>query len=131
MIGLPVRAINYVILLLALTLLGGVTHAQERQARRVVLLDRIVAVINDQVITRRDLDERLKTVSLQMQRQGTPLPPQEALEKQVLERMIQTRVQLQFARDTGLRIDDAALDSAIARIAANNKVSTQELRTLV
>ncbi|MEI7681731.1 MAG: peptidylprolyl isomerase [Betaproteobacteria bacterium] len=131
MIGLPVRAINYVILLLALTLLGGVTHAQERQARRVVLLDRIVAIINDQVITRRDLDERLKTVSLQMQRQGTPLPPQEALEKQVLERMIQTRVQLQFARDTGLRIDDAALDSAIARIAANNKVSTQELRTLV
>ena len=131
MIGLPVRAINYVILLLALTLLASVTHAQERQARRVVLLDRIVAIINDQVITRRDLDERLKTVSLQMQRQGTPLPPQEALEKQVLERMIQTRVQLQFARDTGLRIDDAALDSAIARIAANNKVSTQELRTLV
>lgn len=131
MIGLPVRAINYVILLLALTLLASVTHAQERQARRVVLLDRIVAIINDQVITRRDLDERLKTVSLQMQRQGTPLPPQEALEKQVLERMIQTRVQLQFARDTGLRIDDAALDSAIARIAANNKVSTQELRSLV
>ena len=56
MIGLPVRTINYVILLLALTLLGSVTHAQERQARRVVLLDRIVAVINDQVITRRDLD---------------------------------------------------------------------------
>ena len=131
MIGLPVRAINYVILMLALTLLGSVTHAQERQARRVVLLDRIVAVINDQVITRRDLDERMKTVSLQMQRQGTPMPPQDALEKQVLERLIQTRVQLQFARDTGLRIDDAALDSAVARIASNNKVSTQELRTLV
>ena len=84
MIGLPVRTINYVILLLGLTLLGSVTHAQERQARRVMLLDRIVAVINDQVITRRDLDERMKTVSLQMQRQGTPMPPQDALEKQVL-----------------------------------------------
>ena len=131
MIGLPVRAINYLILLLTLTALAGVTQAQERPARRVVLLDRIVAVINDQVITRRDLDERLKTVSLQMQRQGTPLPPQDVLEKQVLERMIQTRVQLQFARDTGLRIDDAALDSAIGRIASNNKISTQELRALV
>lgn len=131
MIGLPVRAINYLILLLTLTALAGVTQAQERPARRVVLLDRIVAVINDQVITRRDLDERLKTVSLQMQRQGTPLPPPDVLEKQVLERMIQTRVQLQFARDTGLRIDDAALDSAIGRIASNNKISTQELRALV
>ena len=106
-------------------------HAQERAGSRVVTLDRIVAVISDQVITRRDLAERMKTVLLQMGREGTPLPPQDALEKQVLERMIQTRVQLQFARDTGLRIDDATLDSAISRIATSNKLTVQELRGLL
>ncbi len=106
-------------------------HAQERAGGRVVTLDRIVAVISDQVITRRDLAERMKTVLLQMEREGTPLPPKDVLEKQVLERMIQTRVQLQFARDTGLRIDDATLDSAIGRIASSNKLTVQELRGLI
>lgn len=106
-------------------------HAQERPAGRVVLLDRIVAVISDQVITRRELDERMKTVVLELQRQGTPLPPNDVLEKQVLERMIQSRLQLQFAKETGLRIDDSALDSAIGRIASNNKLSVQELRGLI
>ncbi len=106
-------------------------HAQERPAGRVVLLDRIVAVISDQVITRRELDARMKTVVLQLQQQGTPLPPNDVLEKQVLERMIQSRLQLQFAKETGLRIDDSALDSAIGRIASNNKLSVQELRGLV
>ncbi len=106
-------------------------HAQERPAGRVVLLDRIVAVVSDQVITRRELDERMKSVVLQLQRQGTPLPSNDVLEKQVLERMIQSRLQLQFAKDTGLRIDDAALDSAISRIASTNKLSVQELRSLI
>lgn len=96
-----------------------------------VLLDRIIAVVNDQVITRRDLDDRMKTVLSQLRQQGTPLPPTEVLEQQVLERMIQSRTQLQFARDTGLRVDDATLDSAIGRIASNNKVSVEELRNLI
>ena len=118
----------YLLLTMAFAIPG---HAQERAGSRVVTLDRIVAVISDQVITRRDLAERMKTVLLQMGREGTPLPPQDALEKQVLERMIQTRVQLQFARDTGLRIDDATLDSAISRIATSNKLTVQELRGLL
>ena len=98
---------------------------------RVVLLDRIVAVVNDQIVTRRDLDDRMKTVLLQLQRQGTPLPARDVLEKQVLERLIQTRLQLQFARETGLRIDDAALDNAIGRIASSNKLTVEELRAII
>ena len=105
--------------------------AQERGAGRVVLLDRIVAVVNDQIVTRRDLDDRMKTVLLQLQRQGTPLPARDVLEKQVLERLIQTRLQLQFARETGLRIDDAALDNAIGRIASSNKLTVEELRAII
>jgi peptidyl-prolyl cis-trans isomerase SurA len=83
------------------------------------------------VITRRELDDRLKTVLSQLRQQGTPLPPEDVLAKQVLERMIQTRTQLQLARDTGLRVDDATLDAAIGRIASNNKVSVQDLRNVI
>jgi peptidyl-prolyl cis-trans isomerase SurA len=94
----------------------------------VVLLDRIIAVVNEEVITRRDLDDRIKVISVQLRDQGTPAPPQDVLERQVLDRMIYTRVQLQFAKETGLRVDDGQLDSAIARIAENNKISPAQLR---
>ncbi len=114
----------------ALFFATGVT-AQERPAGRVVLLDRIIAIVNDQVITRRDLDDRMRSVQAQLRQQGTPLPPTDVLERQVLERMIQSRSQLQLARDTGLRVDDATLDSAIGRIATGNKLTVQELRGLI
>ena len=108
-----------VCLFLTMAILHG-AQAQDRPRTKVVLLDRIIAVVNDQVITRRDLDERISGVLSRMREQGTPLPPNDVLERQVLERMIQTRVQLQYARDTGLRVDDAALDSTIARALASS-----------
>ena len=102
--------------------------AAQQPAGRVVLLDRIVAVVNEDVITRRDLDDRLRVVISQLRQQGTPTPAAEVLDKQVLERMIYTRVQLQFAKETGLRIDDGQLDKAIERIAEGNKISLAQLR---
>ncbi|MEO8442323.1 MAG: peptidylprolyl isomerase [Betaproteobacteria bacterium] len=95
---------------------------------RVVLLDRIIAVVNEEVITRRDLDDRMRVVTIQLKEQGTPAPPVDVLEKQVLDRMIYTKVQLQFAKETGLRVDDGQLDSAIGRIAENNKISPAQMR---
>jgi peptidyl-prolyl cis-trans isomerase SurA len=74
------------------------------------------------------LDDRIKVVAIQLKEQGTPAPPTDVLEKQVLDRMIYTKVQLQFAKETGLRIDDGQLDSAIGRIAENNKISPAQLR---
>jgi peptidyl-prolyl cis-trans isomerase SurA len=102
--------------------------AQQPAARRVVSLDRIVAVVNQDVITRRDLDDRLKVVLTQLRQQGTPLPPMDVLEKQVLERMIYGQAQLQLAKETGLRVDDGQLDKAIARIAEDNKISLAQMR---
>ena len=92
-----------------------------QQPRPVVLLDRIVAVVNNDVITRGDLEERYRFANLQLDRQGTPLPPRDVLEKQILDRLITDRVQLQLAKETGLRVDDAELDRAINRIAQDNK----------
>ncbi len=115
---------------LALLALAAAPHAlaQKPPASRVVLLDRIVAVVNDQVITRRDLDERIATVLTQLRQQGTPLPPREVLEKQVLERMIFNQVQLQHAKETGLRIDDATLEKTLSRIAEDSKLTPAQLR---
>ena len=90
--------------------------------------DRIVAVVNEEVITSYDLRARLDEAVKQLKKQGTPLPPQDVLERQLLERMIIDRVQLQFARETGLKVDDAQLDQAIGRIAANNKMTQQQFR---
>ena len=69
--------------------------------------DRIVAVVNDEVLTFYDLRTRLDTALSQLKQQGTPLPPREVLERQMLERLVVDRIQLQMARDAGLRIDDA------------------------
>ncbi len=90
--------------------------------------DRIVAVVSDEVITSYDLRARVDEAVKQLKKQGTPLPPADVLERQLLERMIIDRIQLQFARETGLKVDDAQLDQAIGRIAAGNKMTPQQFR---
>jgi peptidyl-prolyl cis-trans isomerase SurA len=90
--------------------------------------DRIVAVVGDEVITRYDLRQRLATALKQLQKQNTTLPPQDVLERQLLERMIMDRVQMQFARETGLKVDDTQLDQAITKVAANNKMTPQQFK---
>ena len=102
-----------------------------QQPRKVVVLDRIIAVVNDDVITRLDLDERLRFATVQLKQQGTPPPPREALEKQLLERMVTDRVQLQLAKETGLRVDDSELDKTLQRIAQENKLTLQQLRAVL
>ena len=102
--------------------------AQAQKPRPIIVLDRIVAVVNDEVITRNDLDERVNLAFAQLRRQGTPPPPREVLEKQLLDRMINDRVQLQYAKETGLRVDDIELDRAINRIAEENKLTLAQLR---
>ncbi len=88
--------------------------------KQVTVIDSVVAVVNDDVITRRELDDRLRAVTRQLERQGTPLPAPEVLEKQILERMITDMLQAQFAKESGVRVDDTQLDLAIARIAQQN-----------
>ena len=90
--------------------------------------DRIVAVVGNEVITFYDLRTRLDEAVKQLKKQGTPLPPTDVLERQLLERMIIDRIQLQFARETGLKVDDAQLDQAIGRVAAGNKMTPQQFR---
>ena len=90
---------------------------------RVILADRIVAVVNDEIVTLRELEERIRIVTGQLRRQNVPLPPDDVLQTQVLERVIVDRAQVQFAREHAIRIDDVQLDRAVARIAEENRMS--------
>jgi len=117
-------------LIVLICCLGGLlAHPVSAAPEPVIEADRIVAVVGDDVITYFDLRTRLAAALKQLQKQGTPLPPQEELERQMLERLIMERVQLQYAREPGLKIDDTQLDQAIGRIAAGNKMTPQQFRT--
>lgn len=102
--------------------------AQAGAAPRVQLADAIVAVVNEEVITRNELDERLRRAERTLRAQGINLPPQAEFEHQVLESMIIDLAQLQRAREIGIRIDDATVDRALAGIAQNNGLALPEFR---
>jgi peptidyl-prolyl cis-trans isomerase SurA len=92
------------------------------------LVDRIVAVVNKDVITATELDDAVAGAERQLRRQGTRLPERALLERQMLERLIVDKAQLQLAKDTGLRVDEAQLDRAVQRVAQNNNLSLAEFR---
>lgn len=102
-------------------------QAQTRRAQPVEV-DRIVAVVNDDAITAFELRARLSLVERQLKAQKVQLPSRDVLERQMLERMITDRVQLQYAKETGLRISDIELDAAMRRIAEGNRLSLQDFR---
>ena len=97
----------------------------------IIPLDRIIAVVNNEVITLNDLNDRVNSVVKQLQKQGTTLPPQDVLQKQLLEQMINTQVQLQEAKETGIRVDEGTLDKTLQRIADESNVSMTEFRRLL
>jgi peptidyl-prolyl cis-trans isomerase SurA len=94
-------------------------------------IDRVVAIVNAEAITERELTLRSAAIARRLRAQGVELPPEPELQRQVLERMIGDRAQLQAAREAGVRIDDATLDRAIARIAQDAKLDVAGLRKRV
>jgi len=108
---------------------GATAWGQAAKPRPIVTVDRIVAVVNDEVITARELGARVEFAFRQLRQQGTPPPSRNVIERQLIERLINDRVQMQHARAIGLRVDDAELDKAMARIADQNKMSLTQLRT--
>ena len=96
-----------------------------------LLLDRVVAVVNSEVVTRLDLDEQVKVALKQLKRQGTPLPAADVLERQLLERLITVTLLVQSARETGLRVDDTQLQLSMERIAQENKVAPEAFRKML
>lgn len=100
-------------------------------ARAAVQVDRIVAVVNDDVIMASELNDKLRTVKDQLRQQGTTLPPTAVLQRQVLDRLILNKLQLQMAEHTGIRVDDETLNRTISNIAAENQVSLDDFRKIL
>jgi peptidyl-prolyl cis-trans isomerase SurA len=94
-----------------------------------LLVDRIVAVVNKEAITLSELNDQVAAAERQLLRQGTPLPERSALERQVLDRLILLKAQLQLARGTGVRVDEVQLDRAVERIAENNNMTLSVFRS--
>ncbi|MDB5799634.1 MAG: SurA domain protein [Rhodocyclales bacterium] len=92
------------------------------------MLDRIVAVANDDVVTLSELSERTDKFMLQLRQQGAALPPREQVERQMLDRLILERLQLRRARATGIRVDELTLERAVQRIAEQNNLTVARFR---
>jgi peptidyl-prolyl cis-trans isomerase SurA len=110
------------------------SYAQYAQPQRATaqpqpqLVDAILVVVNNEVITQREFMARVKSVEERLQKQGGTMPPRDQLQRQLLERMIVERAELQTAKEQGIRVDDTMLDRAIQRIADQNKLTIPEFR---
>jgi peptidyl-prolyl cis-trans isomerase SurA len=98
---------------------------------RNVLIDRVVAIVNDEALTQYDINEQTRGVLAQMKAQKVTPPTPEILEKQLLDRLITERVLMQYAKESGIRVDDTQVERAIARIAQDNKLTPDEFRKAV
>ncbi|MGH8848826.1 MAG: SurA N-terminal domain-containing protein, partial [Polaromonas sp.] len=101
---------------------GRGTAAVQRQA------DFIVAVVNSEPITNNEVRTKLLRTEQQMLQQGAALPPRSELVRQVLERLISDKAQLQMARASGVRVDDNAVEAAVQAVARQNQITVDELR---
>lgn len=133
----PRPGASWLTVLAAAGLIGGAASAQSpvpaaaaRAASAPVqqAADFIVAVVNSEPITNSEVRARRARVLQQLAQQRRPAPPMAELNRQVLERMIIERAQLQVARDYGLKIDDAALEQAERNVARQNGIDSAELR---
>src|SRR5438552_6732466 len=97
-------------------------------APRVVAIDRVIAVVNDEAITQYELDDARRVVVQQLKQQNVQQPAADVLDKQVLERLITERALLQHAKDSGIKVDDTQVERAIQRIAEDNKLTLDGLR---
>ena len=93
---------------------------------QIQMLDKVIAIVDDDVVLQSELDQRLVSVLAQIQQSGTQAPPEEVLVQQVLDRLISERLQLNIAYSAGVRIPDEELNSAMARIAAGNQLTMEQ-----
>ncbi len=92
------------------------------------LLDRIIAIVDEDVITQVELEQRIRDIQYQLQ---TPVKSEaefQALTRQVLEKMVRDKIQLQMAAKLGIKIDDVTLNRVLEQLAANNRLTLQQLR---
>ncbi|KFL37187.1 peptidylprolyl isomerase [Arenimonas donghaensis] len=114
--------------LAALLALSTVLVPVTAPAQETTPIDGIVAVVDEDVILRSELDRAVANITAQYANQPGQLPPRDVLERQVLDRLVLSRLQLARARDSGIRVADGELAQAIESVAARNQMSQDQLR---
>lgn len=114
--------------LAALLALSTVLFPVAAAAQETTPIDSIVAVVDEDVILRSELDRAVANITAQYANQPGQLPPRDVLERQVLDRLVLSRLQLSRARDSGIRVADGELAQAIESVAARNQMSQEQLR---
>src|ERR1700761_940731 len=94
-------------------------------------LDRIIAVVNENVILQSELEQEIHVAESNMKDRGIPPPPAETIRSQVLERLILMRLQTERAKDAGIKIDDRELNDVIVKIAEQNKMTVPQFAAQV
>jgi len=102
--------------------------ARPAPSNRAILLDRVVAVVNDEALTQFEIDDQKKTILAQMKLQNVTPPAPDVLDKQLLDRLITERAVLQFAKENGVKVDDTQVERTILRISQDNKLSPDEFK---
>ena len=92
----------------------------------IALLDRVVAIVDDDVVLSSELNQRMAGILSRIQQSGTQAPPEEILRKQVLEQLISERLQLNMGYNAGIRISDEEVNQTLARVAASNNLSMED-----
>ena len=109
-------------LMLGAVLLSGAVHAAVQP------LDRVAAIVDNDVVMQSQLDQRVREVQQTIAKRGGSVPPASALQQQVLERLIVENLQLQIGERSGIRITDEELNQAVATIAQRNGMSLEQFR---
>lgn len=91
-------------------------------------VDYIVAVVDQELVTNSEVQQRLQRIEQEAERNGARLPPRDELRAQVVEALINERAQLSYAKLVGLRIDEAEVDRAVNNVAAQNQLTLPQLR---
>jgi peptidyl-prolyl cis-trans isomerase SurA len=112
----------------SLAFVASLCHAQSLP---LVSLDSVVAVVEEDVILRSELDDALGNLRRQYQGREDQLPPQDVLERQLLERLIVGKLQVQRAEQTGVEATDTEVDQALTRMAAQNNMTVLQMRDVL
>jgi peptidyl-prolyl cis-trans isomerase SurA len=120
---MPERSLRKTLLLCLILLICGLALPVTAQE-----LDHIVAIVNEDIIAKSELDNKTREMLAQFSQDQTQLPSMQILQRQILERMISKRLQLQAAKRLGITVDDTTVTKAISNIAKTNKITLLQLR---
>ena len=109
----------------------GSTSALAISNEKITELDYAVVVVNNDVLTRTELEDRLQMIVKQLQEKNTKLPPQNVLQRQILETLIMEKIQLQRAKQVGIRVSDEDLNRVLTNIARSNNLTLEGFQQIL